>query len=55
MKKENIKAETDTINKLREIRDKIGIEIHDLSFEQLKKYIENKITLHPTSIWQKQG
>ena len=55
MKKEIKKTGKSTVQQLREIRDKVGLEIQDMNFEQLKKYLENKITLHPPSVWQKQG
>jgi len=47
--------ERSTVQQLREIREKIGIEIQDLTYEQLMKYIEKNTKLHPTRIWQKQG
>lgn len=55
MKIKNDKKENPTVQGLREIRDKIGSEIKDITYKQLKKYIEEKLTLHPTSVWQKRG
>jgi hypothetical protein len=53
MKTEKEKKEKSTIEELREIRDKISIEIQDMSFEELQKYIEKKLTLHPKNKWVK--
>jgi hypothetical protein len=47
------KKEKTNIELLREIRDKISLEIQDMDYEQLKKYLESKKTLHPTSMWNK--
>jgi hypothetical protein len=44
-----------TIQELRAIRDKIGLEIQDLNYEQLMKYVAKKSKLHPKRVWQKQG
>ena len=41
------------IQQLRKIRDKIGIEIEDMSFEELKKYIDEKSKIFPKMVWQK--
>ncbi len=55
MKAKKEKKEKSAIQELREIRDNIGLEIKDMTYEQLKKYIEEKLALHPTSVWQKAG
>jgi len=47
------KKEESAIQQLRSIRDKIGLEIQDMTFEQLKKYVEERLTLHPRRAWQK--
>ncbi|MBK9248279.1 MAG: hypothetical protein IPM69_09270 [Ignavibacteria bacterium] len=52
MKKTTEKQEQSTVQQLRDIRDKIGIEIQDMTYEQLMKYIEKKATLHPSRVWQ---
>ena len=39
---------------LREIRDKISLDIKDLTTEQMKEYLSKQNTLHPT-VWQKEG
>lgn len=36
---------------MRDIRDKIGFDIQNMTFEQLKKYIEERLTLHPARAW----
>lgn len=52
MKNIATKKAKSTVQQLREIRDKIGTEIQDLSYEQLVKYIEKKSTLHTKRVWQ---
>ena len=46
----------DTIETLREIRDKVSSETQNMTFEQLQKYIQERLkdTIHPTANWQKQ-
>ncbi len=53
MKKEKIKVGKSEIEQLREIRDKISLEIQDMTFQELQKYIKDKLTLHPKSSWGK--
>ncbi|WOK05246.1 hypothetical protein RT717_19385 [Imperialibacter roseus] len=36
-----------TIQKLRDIREKVGRDIEDMTFEQLSEYLKNKKPLHP--------
>lgn len=55
MKTQKKKKEKSAIQELRDIRDKIGFEIQDMSFEKLKKYIEERLSLHPSSVWQKRN
>jgi hypothetical protein len=38
---------------LRKIRDKIGLEIKDMSFEELKKYIDEKSKIFPKKVWER--
>ncbi len=54
MKTKN-EARTDktVIDQLREIRDTVSLEIQDMTMEQLKEYLDDKKTLHPTAVWQK--
>ncbi|MEI6533684.1 MAG: hypothetical protein WCO06_07675, partial [Candidatus Roizmanbacteria bacterium] len=37
------------VEQLREIRDSISSEIQDMTFEQLKKYIDAQLTIHSKS------
>ncbi len=46
------KAEKTIVQQLREVRDKINMDIKDMSLEQLKTYLKKQKTLHPTSFWQ---
>ena len=46
-----IKTEEKTlIEQLREIRDKISLDIKDLTAEQMKEYFSKQKTLHPTAV-----
>jgi len=56
MKAEKQKINKSTIELLREIRDKISAETKDMTFDQLKKYINEHLTetLHPNVTWHKQ-
>lgn len=47
------KKEKSTINELRKIRDKISLDIQDMDFEQLKKYVDERLKLHAKEVWQK--
>ena len=53
--KEKIKTEKSYLVQLREIRDKLSLEMKDMTLDQIKKYIETKETLHPNTVWKKQG
>ena len=50
--KDVIKADKTVIEKLREIRDKVSLDIKDLSLKELKEYMNKQKTLHPTSVWK---
>jgi len=52
MKTKKEKHKKSTVRELRDIRDNIGLEIKDMNYEQLKKYIDDKLTLRPTAVWQ---
>ncbi len=52
MTTKEVKTENSTVKELRDIRDKIGVEIKDMTYEELKKYVEEKLTLHPTAVWR---
>ena len=53
MRTKEKKIEKSAVEQLRAIRDKINLDIQDMTFEQLKKYLEGKLTLHSKSVWQK--
>ncbi len=48
------KQEKSVIQELRTIRDKVSLEIKDMTLKQLKEYFNKKKTLHP-SVWQNTG
>ncbi len=48
MKKIAEKETKSTVKILREIRDKISLEIQDMNTEELLEYYRNRKTLHPT-------
>jgi hypothetical protein len=54
MKTAKKKKEKSAIEQLREIRDKINLDIKDMTFDQLRKYVEERLTLHPKGAWRKQ-
>ena len=47
------KTDKTLIEDLREIRDKISLDIKDMTLDQIKSYLKGKETLHPTQIWSK--
>jgi hypothetical protein len=51
-KNEN-KIDKNFVEQLRAIRDKVSLEIKDMTLEQMKDYLKKKKTLYPTSAWQK--
>jgi hypothetical protein len=57
MKTETQKKRISTIGQLREIRDKISAETRDMTFEQFKAFVEQRLTetLHPNATWQNKG
>lgn len=40
------------VQQMRDIRDKVNLDIKDLTFEQLKDYIKKQKTLHSTGLWR---
>ena len=50
-KNEN-KIDKNFVEQLRAIRDKVSLEIKDMTLEQIKDYLKKKKTLHPSSVWQ---
>jgi len=51
----NKKKEKSAMQQLRDIRDKIGLDIQNMTFKQLQKYIDERLTLHPPRAWQKRA
>jgi hypothetical protein len=49
--KTTVKDRKTVMQQLRDIRDKMSDEIKDLTIEQLKEYLQNQKTLHPTVKW----
>jgi len=47
------KKEKSTLEQLREIRDKISAETQNMTFSELKKYVEYQLqeSLYPKSVW----
>ena len=41
------------IDELREIRNKMSLEMQDMTLAQIKDYLKEKETLHPPAVWQK--
>lgn len=41
------------VEELRNIRDKISLDIQDMSFEQLKEYLNKRESAFPKSCWDK--
>ena len=50
--KETTKTEKTFVEEMRKIKDKVNLEIKDLTPEQLKAYLAKQETLH-TAIWGK--
>ena len=47
-----IKTEKTFVEQMREIRDKVNLEIKDLSSTELKQYLDKQKTLHPIGFWK---
>ena len=47
------KKEKSTLEQLREIRDKVSAETQNMTFLELKKYVESQLqeSLFPKSVW----
>jgi len=55
MKTKNIKnTEKPFVEQMREIRDKISLEIKDMTMDQLKQYLKSKKTLLHSNVWKMQ-
>ena len=50
---ETTKKEKTTIEQLRDIRDKMSAETQNMTFKELKEYIEPQLqeSLHPKTVW----
>ncbi len=46
------KSESSVMEELRAIRDKISLEIMDMSFDELKEYLAKNSTIHNPSVWK---
>ena len=53
MKTVKEKKEKSTLEQLREIRDKVSAETQNMTFVELKRYIEYQLqeSLHPKTVW----
>jgi hypothetical protein len=52
--KEITKQEEKTlVEQMREIRDKVNLDIKDLTAAELKAYFDKQETLHPKGLWKK--
>lgn len=52
----NKKSQTKSIMvELREIRDKISLETQDMTYEQLREYLDKEKSLFPNAPWGKKG
>jgi hypothetical protein len=49
------REEKSIMEQLRDIRDKLSLEIQDMSPQELKKYLDSKTSLFPDSPWGKRG
>lgn len=54
MKTDKKTTKSSTVEDLRKIRDKIGLEIKDLSKDELLKYFKKESTIFPEKVWQKE-
>lgn len=50
--KDITKTDKTFIEQLREIRDKVNLNIKDLSLKELKEYLSKQKTLHQTDVWK---
>ncbi|MEX8548479.1 MAG: hypothetical protein V5804_12830 [Mucilaginibacter sp.] len=51
--KTKIENKISYVEELRSIRDKISLDIQDMSFEQLKEYVNKRESVFPKSCWDK--
>jgi hypothetical protein len=45
------KEQKSVLLQLRDIRDKLSLEIKDMTYDQLKEFLDRHKTLHSKSIW----
>jgi len=53
MKTNKKQKEFDAVEMMREIRDKISLEIKDMSFEELRSYIDEKLSYKTKLVGEK--
>ena len=41
------------MQEMREIRDKISLEMMDMSFEEMKEYLAKHSKIHDSSVWKR--
>lgn len=49
------KTRKSLVQQMRDIRDKVNLDIRDLTPEELKEYIRKQKTMHPKAVWQNGG
>jgi|WetSurMetagenome_2_1015567.scaffolds.fasta_scaffold649218_2 hypothetical protein len=49
--KDEVITEQTILEQLREIRDKLSLEMKDMTLEQIKEFLKKKETLHPL-VWR---
>lgn len=55
MKTKMVKEDKSILSDLRSIRDKISEELKGKTTEQIVELLKQKKTLHPESVWPKEG
>ena len=50
--KNNTKTDKTLVEQLRSIREKVSLDIKDMTLEQLKAYFSKQKTLRPPSVWK---
>jgi hypothetical protein len=53
--KDKLRSNKTLLEDLREIRDKLSLEMKDMTPDQIKDFLKTKKTLHPTAVWNKVG
>ncbi len=52
-KTSSVKTNKSVMKQLRNIRDKISLEIKDMNYQQLKDYLDKQKKIFPKKVWQK--